>query len=79
MQTDPSVAAGDHAPGIVGWEFRLIVQDTGMCRPLRNQPGGWAFDAVEQFLQENDAFAPDRSRERLWLTSCPGSWLKRVC
>ena len=56
----------------------LIVQDTGMWRPLRNHPGGWASDAVDEFLQENDAFAPDRSRERFWLTNCAGAWLKRA-
>jgi cephalosporin hydroxylase len=56
----------------------MIVQDTGVWRPRRNHPEGWASDAVEEFLEENEAFAPDRSRERFWLTNCPGSWLKRV-
>ena len=56
----------------------LIVQDTGMWQPLRDQPGGWASDAVEEFLQENDAFVADHSRERFWLTNCAGAWLKRV-
>lgn len=56
----------------------MIVQDTGVWRPRRGHPEGWASDAVEEFLDENDAFVADRSRERFWLTNCPGSWLKRV-
>lgn len=56
----------------------LVVQDTGLWRPIRDHPGGWASDAVEEFLVENAAFVPDTSRERFWLTNCPNSWLKRV-
>ncbi len=56
----------------------VIVQDTGLWRPVRDHPEGWASDAVEAFLAENDAFEPDRSRERFWLTNCPQAWLKRV-
>lgn len=56
----------------------LIVQDTGLWRPVRDHPGGWASDAVETFLAENDGFEIDPSRERFWLTNCPQSWLKRV-
>jgi cephalosporin hydroxylase len=56
----------------------VIVQDTGVWRPRRNHPGGWASDAVEEFLEENDAFVADHTRERFWLTNCPSSWLKRV-
>jgi len=56
----------------------LIVQDTGLWRPVRDHPEGWASDAVDAFLAENDAFESDGSRERFWLTNCPQSWLKRV-
>jgi cephalosporin hydroxylase len=56
----------------------LIVQDTGLWQPIRNHPGGWASDAVEEFIAESDAFVADQSRERFWLTNCPSSWLKRV-
>jgi cephalosporin hydroxylase len=56
----------------------LIVQDTGLWQPVRDHPEGWASDAVEEFLGENDSFVADRSRERFWLTNCPGSWIERV-
>jgi len=39
---------------------------------------GWASDAVEEFLEENDTFVADHSRERFLLTNCPSSWLKRA-
>jgi hypothetical protein len=49
-----------------------------LWQPVRNHPEGWASDAVEEFLEENDGFIADHSRERFWLTNCPSSWIKRV-
>ena len=55
----------------------LIVQDTGMVLP---SPAilGWANLGVQDFMQENDQFIVDRSRERLVITNNPGGYLRRV-
>jgi cephalosporin hydroxylase len=55
-----------------------IVQDTGLGRPVRDHPGGWASDAVDAFLAEDPRFEVDPSRERFILTNCPRGFLKRV-
>lgn len=47
----------------------IIVQDT---------IGTGAHDAVQDFLQETDAFELDRSRERLMISNNAGGFLKRV-
>ena len=55
----------------------IIVQDTGMAVPSPRAMG-WANLGVARFLDEDDRFAVDRSRERLVLTNNPGGFLERV-
>ena len=56
----------------------VIVQDTGLWRPVRDHPEGWASDAVEAFLAEDRRFAVDPTRERFILTNCPRGFLRRI-
>jgi len=55
----------------------VIVQDTGVWKPIVGREGGWASDAVEIFLRENAEFEVDASRERFLLTNCPRGFLRR--
>lgn len=72
----PLVAPGCH----------LIVEDTNInghpvhtdYAPDRGEDGAGAFEAVQDFLRENDRFEIDRAREKLLLTFNPGGYLRRV-
>ncbi len=56
----------------------LIVQDTGLWRPVENPDRPWASHAVKEFLAENDAFEIDASRERYMITNNPDGYLRRI-
>ncbi|MEE2679764.1 MAG: CmcI family methyltransferase [Myxococcota bacterium] len=57
----------------------IIVQDGAVNgHPTWPDFGPGPYEAVEAFLAENDAFEPDRSRERHLMTSNPMGFLKRV-
>lgn len=57
----------------------LIVQDTHFNgHPILPDYGPGPMEAVEEFLQSNPGFAPDRSREKFGMTFNPGGFLKRV-
>ena len=65
----PLVRVGDY----------LIVQDTNVNgHPVQPGFGPGPQEAVQAFLASTDAFAPDRSRERLVLTFSPNGYLRRV-
>ena len=82
----------DHRAGHVIKELRLysafvspgaylVVSDTdlnGHPVVVPFQPGPGPMEAVEEFLGENDAFQPDRSREKYGLTFSPGAYLRRA-
>jgi cephalosporin hydroxylase len=60
----------------------IIVQDTAIGhrvpkpRGPPNPPGAW--DAVQEFLAETDAFEIDTTRERFGASNNPQGFLKRV-
>ena len=54
----------------------IIVQDTGIVRPLKASKSG--SEGIDAFLAENDDFVIDSSRERFRLTNNPGGYLKRI-
>lgn len=57
----------------------LIVQDTNLNgHPVRSNFGPGPMEAVEEFLEENDNFVIDRSKEKYFLTFYPSGWLKRI-
>ncbi len=57
----------------------LIVQDTHFNgHPILPNFGPGPMEAVEEFLQTNAAFQPDRSREKFGMTFNPRGFLKRV-
>ena len=57
----------------------LIVEDTNLNGyPVWSGHGPGPREAVEQFLQHNKNFIPDRSREYLMLTANEGGYLRRV-
>jgi cephalosporin hydroxylase len=57
----------------------VIVQDTNINgHPVFKEYGPGPWEAVEEFLKENDQFAPDPSRERMLFTMHPRGYLKRM-
>jgi len=57
----------------------LIVEDTNINgHPVRPDFGPGPWEAVKEFLQENNNFAVDSSKERFFLTMNPGGYLKRI-
>jgi cephalosporin hydroxylase len=59
----------------------LIVQDSNVNgHPTMPGyfPGGGPFEAIEEFLKDNDEFRPDKNRERLRFTFSPNGYLERV-
>ena len=65
-------AGGDHQPGNV-----LGAQAAGQRLTIRCSPGpGGA--AIQRFLEENDRFEIDRTRERFILSNNLTGFLKRV-
>lgn len=56
----------------------LIVEDTNVNgHPVSELHGPGPMEAVEQFLSETDQFAPDREREKFFLTFNPKGFLKK--
>lgn len=56
----------------------LIVEDTNVNgHPVSPEHGPGPMEAVEQFLAECPDFAPDRTREKFFLTQNPGGYLRR--
>ncbi len=63
---------------LVGPGSYIIVQDTNVNgHPVAPTHGPGPMEAVQQFLQETNAFVPDRSRERFLFTMHPRGYLKR--
>lgn len=57
----------------------LVVEDTNVNgHPVYAHHGPGPMEAVQDFLEENDAFAADPSREKLLLTFNPGGWLRKL-
>ncbi len=56
----------------------VIVQDTGVWQPIRGREGGWASDAVAEFVAEDDRFVVDAEKERFLITNNPTGFLQRV-
>ena len=57
----------------------LIVEDTNLGgRPAAPDFGPGPAEAVQQFLDGNQDFVVDRSREKFYLTFNPGGFLRRV-
>jgi cephalosporin hydroxylase len=54
----------------------VIVQDTGIGRASPDP--SWSSEGVRRFLEKNDAFVVDRTRERFLITNNPNGYLKRV-
>jgi cephalosporin hydroxylase len=79
----------DHGKGHVLDEMRayapcvsrgsyLIVEDTNINgHPVLPEFGPGPWEAVEEFLQENDQFEVDRSREKFLMTFNPMGYLRR--
>ena len=61
----------------VGWH--IVVEDTHADgHPVTTRIGRGPWDAVEQFLAENDAFVIDESMEKFFFTFNPRGYLKRI-
>jgi len=57
----------------------LIVQDGALNgHPVQADHGPGPWEAIQEFLAENDEFVVDTARERLMLTYNPNGFLKRV-
>jgi cephalosporin hydroxylase len=57
----------------------LVVEDTNINgHPVYDHFGPGPMEAVEDFLEENDAFVVDASREKLLLTFNPRGWLRKL-
>jgi cephalosporin hydroxylase len=54
----------------------IIVQDTGIGVPIEGM--SWAGDAVRDFLEKNDDFEVDLSRQRFHITNNARGFLRRV-
>jgi cephalosporin hydroxylase len=61
---------------LVGPGSYVIVQDTGLWRPLEDP--AWASQGVQEFLETTQEFEVDHDRERFLVTNNPGGYLKRV-
>lgn len=56
----------------------LVVEDTNVNgHPVMRDHGPGPHEAVEQFLESNDDFVVDRSREKFLLTYFPDGWLRK--
>jgi cephalosporin hydroxylase len=56
----------------------LVVEDTNLNgHPVESDHGPGPAEAVAEFLEGNDAFARDESREKFLLTFNPGGYLKK--
>jgi len=67
-----------YAP-LIGVGSYLIVQDTVVNgHPIWTEYGPGPYEAVQEFMANNDDFKVDRSRERLLLTLCRKGFLKRI-
>jgi cephalosporin hydroxylase len=57
----------------------LVVEDTNVNgNPVLPTFGAGPMEAVKRFLEEDHAFEPDRSREKLLLTFNPNGFLRRI-
>jgi cephalosporin hydroxylase len=56
----------------------FIVEDTICHHGLDVGPNPGPYEAVQQFLLENDKFAPDRTCEKFGLTYNPSGFLRRL-
>jgi cephalosporin hydroxylase len=57
----------------------LVVQDSNVNgHPALPDFGPGPFEAIEEFLAENDEFQVDKRRERLLFTMHPNGYLRRV-
>lgn len=57
----------------------IVVQDSVVNgHPVEWDQGPGPYEAIEDFLAEDDRFVVDRSRERLMMTANPMGFLKRV-
>jgi cephalosporin hydroxylase len=56
----------------------LICEDSICHHGLDHGPKPGPYEAIETFLQENQSFVADRSRERFLVTWNPNGYLKRV-
>jgi len=56
----------------------IIVEDTNLNgHPVESDHGPGPAEAVAEFLEDNDAFVRDESREKFMLTFNPGGYLKK--
>src|SRR5262249_345131 len=58
----------------------IVVEDTDVNgHPVFPSHGPGPFEAVQEFLNQNPEFARDEARAaRLFFTSAPGGWLRRI-
>jgi len=57
----------------------LIVEDTNINgHPVRSECGPGPFEAVEEFLKNNNQFVVDETKEKYLLTHNPRGYLKRI-
>jgi cephalosporin hydroxylase len=57
----------------------IVVEDTNVNgNPVLPDFGAGPMEAVGRFLEENQAFEPDRSREKFLLTFNPNGFLRRI-
>jgi cephalosporin hydroxylase len=55
----------------------LVVEDTCIRHPVLPDWGEGPWEAVQDFLAEDDRFVVDRGCEKFWLTFNPGGYLRR--
>ncbi len=66
-----------YAPFVTPGSY-LVVEDTNLNgHPVLGQHGPGPAEAVAEFLEHNDSFVRDESREKFLLTFNPGGFLKR--
>jgi cephalosporin hydroxylase len=66
-----------YAPFVTPGSY-LVVEDTNLNgHPVESDHGPGPAEAVAEFLEQNDAFVRDESREKFLLTFNPGGYLKK--
>lgn len=57
----------------------LLVEDSNVNgHPVYPEHGPGPYEAIEQFMQEDDRFTIDKSREKFYVTFNPNGYLRRV-
>ena len=57
----------------------MIVEDSNVNgHPIMSNWGEGPFEAVEEFLRDNDSFEIDKEREKYYMTFNPNGYLRKI-